>query len=139
LRVFDQILDRLLDRFRIGRPLLTRVQEQHLLSAHEGLVALLAALAIFPRLRVQAADHAYAAALVQGLRAALGQFLPRLNRRPVGLDRPAAVVTPPRPALGGYAKADDRRARWDKPLFRLCPDPTDQLHPVIWNNRSGSI
>ena len=53
MRVFDQILDRLLDRFRIGRPLLTRVQEQHLLSAHEGLVALLAALAVFPRLCVQ--------------------------------------------------------------------------------------
>src|SRR5215203_4298643 len=49
-----QILDHFLDRCRLGGSLLARVQEQHLLSAHKGLVALLAAFAILPRLGVQA-------------------------------------------------------------------------------------
>src|SRR3954464_15901640 len=102
-----QILDRLLGCLRLGCRLLACIQEQHFLSAHEGLVALLAALTVFPRLRVQAADYAHAAALMQRLRAALGQLLPGLDRRPVGFDCPATVITPPHPALGGNAKADD--------------------------------
>ena len=42
---------------------------------------------------------------MQGLRAKLGQLLPSLNRRPVGVDCPAAVVAAPDPALSSDAEA----------------------------------
>ena len=48
--------------------------------------------------------HAHAAALVQETLARRGQRVPRLDRRPVGLDRPAAVLVAPGRALGRTRK-----------------------------------
>src|SRR6185369_11611109 len=79
VRLEGQVLDRLLDRFRLVLCPLARVQEQDILGAHDGLEALLAALAIFPRLGVEAANHTHAAPLVEEAPALLSQPLPRLN------------------------------------------------------------
>src|SRR5262249_26272743 len=114
---------------RLGRAW-TRVQEQHLVGADDRLEALLAALAILPRAGVQAADHAYTAALMDKPRAHLGQLVPRLDRRPVGFHRPAAILAAPSPTLGGDSEVADRRPRREEALLRLRPDPTDQLNPI---------
>ena len=48
-------------------------------------------------------------------RAQLGQLLPGLDRRPIGLDDTGAVLAPPRPALGRNPKVADGRARREEP------------------------
>src|SRR5262249_23742468 len=123
-------LDSLLDRLSLVVVLLACIQEQHILRADHCLEALLPALAVLPRARVQAADDPHAATLVQVAPALLGQLVPRLNRRPVGLEHALARLVPPSQSLGRNAKAADRRARLNEPLLRLRPDPTDQLHPI---------
>src|SRR6266508_414803 len=72
-RLEGQLLGDLFDRLVLVLPALARVQEQHLIGADDGLEALLAALAILPRARVQAADYTHAAPFVNEARALLGR------------------------------------------------------------------
>jgi hypothetical protein len=106
-RLEGQLLDSLLDRGGLVLPTLARVQEQDVLGADDGLVALLAALAVFPRLGLEAANHAHAAALVKEARALLGQLVPGLNRRPLRLNDALAGLVPPRQPVGRNSKVAD--------------------------------
>src|SRR5205809_4531385 len=67
-RLEGQFRDDLFDRLVLVLPALTRVQEQHLIGADDRLEALLAALAVLPRARVQAADYTHAAPFVNEAR-----------------------------------------------------------------------
>src|SRR5215218_1246915 len=69
-RLERQLLDRLFRGRRLVVRAFARVEEQDILGAHQRLEALLAALAVFPRLGLEAANHAHAAALM------LGQAIP---------------------------------------------------------------
>src|SRR5688572_5917229 len=123
---FNRVLSRLDLLVLLGRC----IQEQHILRAHDGLVALLPALAILPRACLQTADYAHPAALVHIAPTLLGQLVPSLDSRPVGLEHALARLAPTRQPLGCHPEATDRHARWNDPLLRLCPNPADQLHPI---------
>src|SRR5262249_50107235 len=79
---------------------------------------------------MQAACHTNPPALVQIAHTCLGQFVPRLDRRPVSLDCPLANLVTAGETLCRNPEVADCCPRGQEALLRLRPDPSDQFHPI---------